>query len=446
MSSKTIYSVSELNATVQQCLVSQFPVLWLEGEISNFSQPRSGHMYLQLKDDKAQIRAAMFTNKNRLLRFTPKNGMQIVARGRLSLYEPRGDYQFIVEQMEEAGDGALQRAFEALKQKLQTEGLFAKEKKLPIPALPKRIGIISSATTAALQDVIHVLGKRFPQCPLVIYPCTVQGDNADKTIIKAIEKAQHRQECDTLLLVRGGGSKEDLNAFNSEALARSIASCNIPIISGVGHEIDFTIADFVTDLRAPTPSAAAEYASPEKQSLETKLQQQSHSLFTTVAQIIKDYQQRHSNLSQRLSIQSPLQQLQNKTQKLDDTEQRLKQALQIRLLNLEKQLQAQFTLLKSHSPKSTISALHAEFARQKQRLAAAQRRQYENAQSTLSQLIQLLNTVSPLATLNRGYSITQTENGNTIQSSDSINIGDKVSIRLAQGFLDAEVKNKRKST
>ncbi len=442
MTEKTIYSVSELNATVQQCLQSQFPLLWLEGEISNFSQPRSGHMYLQLKDSQAQIRAAMFSNKNRLLRFTPQNGMQVLVRGRLSLYEPRGDYQFIVEHMEEAGDGALQRAFEELKLKLQNEGLFNDDKKLAIPSLPKSIGIISSPTAAAVQDVIHVLSKRFPQCPVILYPCSVQGDTADLTIIQALQKAHARQECDTLLLVRGGGSKEDLQAFNSETLARNIAALTIPVISGIGHEIDFTIADFVADMRAPTPSAAAEYASPEQGALSMELQYKWQQLNNILIELLKHKQQQLHYLDKRLLGQSPMQQLQNKSQKLDDSEKRLQQALQIRLLNIEKRLQNQVQTLHNLSPKAKIESLNAAFTQQKQLLFAAQKRQVENARTNLVHVMDLLHTVSPLATLERGYSITQNETGSTIQSSKNVSIGDNISIRLAQGLLHAEIKNK----
>src|SRR5699024_6430230 len=248
--------VSELNAMVRELLTQSFGLVWIEGEISNLARPRSGHVYFSLKDDGAQVRCALFRGKSRLLKFRPDSGDQVLVRARVGLYAPRGDYQLIVEHMEPAGAGALQRAFEQLKSKPETEGLFAAERKQAIPAIPRRIGVITSATGAALRDVLSVLSRRYPLGAVRVYPVPVQGTAAPAAIVAALQLADRRRDCDVLLVTRGGGSLEDLQAFNDEAVARAIAACRLPVIAGVGHEVDITIADFVADVRAPTPSAS----------------------------------------------------------------------------------------------------------------------------------------------------------------------------------------------
>jgi exodeoxyribonuclease VII large subunit len=268
---RVIYSVSQLNDQVKDLLEHSFPPLWVEGEISNFSCPASGHWYLSLKDSQAQVRCAMFRNRNQGLGFQPKNGLQVLARGRPGLYAPRGEFQLILDQIEPAGEGALRRAFELLKQKLQAEGLFDETYKQALPTVPDRIGIITSPTGAALRDILNVLRRRFPLGQVVIYPVPVQGTEAAPAIVRALKTAAERQECDLLVVARGGGSLEDLWAFNEESVARAIHACPLPVVSGVGHEIDFTIADFVADLRAPTPSAAAELVSPDVAEWRTRL-------------------------------------------------------------------------------------------------------------------------------------------------------------------------------
>ncbi|RLA31329.1 MAG: exodeoxyribonuclease VII large subunit, partial [Gammaproteobacteria bacterium] len=260
---RDIYTPSRLNLEARTLLEGHFPLLWIEGELSNLARPASGHLYFSLKDARAQVRCAMFRNRNRALRFRPANGQQVLLRARAGLYEGRGEFQLIVESMEEAGHGALQRAYEELRGRLTDEGLFDEALKRPLPTLPRQIGIITSPSGAALHDVLHVLARRFPAIPVVLYPATVQGDEAPNALRAALATAIRRAECDVLLLARGGGSLEDLWAFNDEALARAIRACPIPVVSGIGHETDFTIADFVADLRAPTPSAAAEAISPD---------------------------------------------------------------------------------------------------------------------------------------------------------------------------------------
>ncbi len=262
--SREVFSISRLNREARALLERGLGSVWLEGEISNLSRPGSGHWYFSLKDAAAQVRCAMFRQRNLLVRFPVKDGAQVLARGRVSLYEARGEFQVVIEHLEEAGEGALRRRFEELKQKLQAEGLFDSQHKQPLPALPRRIGVITSPTGAAVRDILHVLRRRFPAIPVLVYPVAVQGEAAPREIVQALGLASARRDCDVLIVARGGGSLEDLWAFNDEAVARAIFACPIPVVSGVGHEVDFTIADFVADERAPTPSAAAERVVPDR--------------------------------------------------------------------------------------------------------------------------------------------------------------------------------------
>ena len=262
--SREVYTVSSLNREARRIIEGQLGVVWVEGEISGLARPGSGHLYWRMKDESAQLRCAMFRSQNRLLNFRPGDGQHVLARGRVSIYEPRGEYQLVVEYLEEVGEGLLRRRFEELKRKLATEGLFDAERKRDKPELPRRIGVVTSPSGAAVRDIVTVLARRFPAIPVLIYPTAVQGTGAAAEIASALELADHRGECDLLILARGGGSLEDLWSFNEEAVARAMAAVSIPIISGVGHEIDFTIADFVADVRAPTPSGAAELAVPDQ--------------------------------------------------------------------------------------------------------------------------------------------------------------------------------------
>ena len=264
MPQREVFSVARLNREARAILEGHFPLIWVEGELSNLARPSSGHLYFSLKDEQAQVRCAMFKPRNQLLGFKPDNGMQVLARARVSLYEGRGEFQLIIEHMEEAGDGALRRAFEQLKSKLAAEGLFDAAHKKPLPVLPRRIGVVTSPTGAAIRDILSVLKRRFPAIPVLVYPVPVQGQGAAEKIAGAIRLAAQHGECDVLIISRGGGSLEDLWAFNEEVVARAIYDCALPVVSGVGHEIDFTIADFVADHRAATPSAAAEMVSPDQ--------------------------------------------------------------------------------------------------------------------------------------------------------------------------------------
>lgn len=392
--SHEILSVSQFAFQARELLEQHFSVVWISGEISNLAQPSSGHLYFSLKDTNAQIRCALFRMQRRSLNFQPENGQHVVIRARASLYEGRGDFQLIVDYMELAGHGVLQQAYEALKKRLAAEGLFALENKKSIPSLPKAIGVITSPTGAAIRDILSVLRRRFPAIPIFIYPTLVQGAEAPKQIIAALKTAEKHNACDVFIIARGGGSIEDLWAFNDEMVVRAIFACHIPIISGIGHEIDFTIADFVADHRAPTPSAAAELCSPDCNQWEMKFNQFEMRLIQLIRNQLTQKQQTLSWICKRL--QHPQQRLLNLMQRCDDLDQRLR-------------------LTQTHFLKHK-TAQYAE-------------------------LVRALNAVSPLATLDRGYAIvTRADNNEILRNTDNINIGEKIITHLANGKLISEVK------
>ena len=320
---RDIFSISRLNSEVRAVLEGSFPLVWVEGEISNLASPRSGHLYFSLKDAQAQVRCALFRAKRQLLRFQPANGAQVLARARISFYEPRGDFQLIVEHLEPAGAGSAQREFEALKKRLQSEGLFDNERKKPLPAFPQRLGVITSASGAAIRDVIKVLRRRAPHIAVTIFPAQVQGKGAAEELLEALGIALQRADCDLLLLTRGGGSIEDLAAFNDERLARAVASAGIPIVSAVGHEIDFTITDFVADRRAPTPSAAAELISPDAAALLQTVGKLSQRLQAGVRRRLQVESQHLARLAGRLQRAAPANRLRQQQQRLDGLDLRL---------------------------------------------------------------------------------------------------------------------------
>ena len=330
--STEIYTVSELNTEARTLLEDNFFGVWIEGEISNFVAPGSGHWYFSLKDDNAQVRCALFKGSQRKINFTPKNGMQVLLRARVSLYEPRGDFQLIADFMEERGEGKLRRAFEALKKKLEAAGWFNEDIKKEIPEYPQCIGVITSSTGAAIRDILHVLKRRYPCVPIIIYPTLVQGDTAAPAIVKAIQTANTRNECDVLIVARGGGSLEDLWPFNEEVTAKAIFESKLPIISGVGHEIDFTIADFVADVRAPTPSAAAEIAVPDRMELLQSLRRQGIQLIRHIQQKMNAEKQQLVWVQKHLQQQHPRRQLAERMQQLDFSEARFIQ-LQNKIIN-----------------------------------------------------------------------------------------------------------------
>jgi exodeoxyribonuclease VII large subunit len=325
---RDVYSVSRLNREARGLLESAFPRLWVEGEISNLARPVSGHLYFTLKDARAQVSCALFRNRATRLGFSPENGSQVLIQAQVSLYEARGNYQLIVNQMEEAGDGALRRAFEQLKNRLHKEGLFEAQHKQPLPRLPRCIGVITSPSGAAIRDVLTVLRRRFPGIPVIIYPTQVQGETAAGQIVAAIQTADSRAECDVLLLTRGGGSLEDLWPFNEEVVARAVFACKLPMVSAVGHEIDFVITDFVADQRAATPSAAAELLSPDQTELDNRFRQLDSRLYALLRQRLQQHRDQLNWLTKRMQQSHPGRQLQQQAQRLDDLELRLSRAWQ----------------------------------------------------------------------------------------------------------------------
>lgn len=445
-SSRDIYPVSRLNSELRHTLEGSFPLIWVEGEISNLATPRSGHLYLSLKDAHAQIRCAMFRNKRNLLRLTPANGMQVLVRARISFYEPRGDCQLIIEHMEEAGAGALQQAYDALKLKLQKEGLFEAANKQELPTLPNRIGVISSPSGAALRDILQVLKRRYPAASVTIYPSAVQGSAAIAELRQALQVAIQRDEADVLIMARGGGSLEDLWAFNDEALAREIAACPIPIVSAVGHEIDFTIADFVADRRAPTPSAAAELVSPDTQELLQQLQQLNIRLMQALQQRLRQAQQNSQHLIARLAQQDPRRRLQTQHQALDQLQIRLERSLNSRLEVQQHRLQQLTVRLQAQHPKQHLERTGDRLQSLNQRLHRNLQQQLQQRQQQLGSLVRALNMVSPLGTLERGYAIAQlTDSEKVVSNATTLSPGDLVKVRLHKGSFTAEVKKIQKS-
>ena len=433
---RDIFSVSRLVRETKAVLEGSFPLLWLEGEISNFSRPTSGHMYFSLKDEAAQVRCAMFRGKNMRLRFKPKNGMQVLVRVRLTLYEARGDFQIIIEHMEEAGQGALQRAFEALKSRLGQEGLFDIRLKKAIPALPKKIGVITSPTGAAIRDVLSVLKRRFPAIPVLIYPVPVQGETAANQIAAMIKLADKRKDCDVLLLTRGGGTLEDLWAFNEEVVARAIHACKTPLISAVGHEVDFSIADFVADQRAATPSAAAELISPDQHDIQQQLSKHLSRLQGQARSLLQQSQQGLDWLQKRLQQQHPGQKLQIKAQRVDELELRLERIVRNSIDRKAYALTQLNSRLQRHAPLQQLNQLKMRQQRLQQRLQHAWQQIMANKQQRLAMTSRTLNNVSPLATLQRGYAIVQdVANKQVFSDARQLNRGDKISARLAKGSL-----------
>ena len=433
-----IYTITQLNREVSELLEEVFPIIWVEGEISNLAKPASGHLYFTLKDNNAQVRCAFFRNRHTNLRFDLNNGMKVVAKVNVGLYEGRGEYQLIIEQIEPAGAGALQIAFDALKQKLSTEGLFDKEyKKIP-PKYPKTIGIITSSTGAAIRDILSILKRRYPLGDLIIYPVPVQGDGAAAAIAKKIKIAEKRNECDVFILTRGGGSLEDLWAFNEEVVARTIFDIDTPIISGIGHEIDFTIVDFIVDLRAATPSAAAELVSPDIGEVIQKLKHHEKQLIHFQKQIIKNFKNYVAIFSGKLP--QPNQKLFELIQRTDEYFTRLK-------YNIEKEISSRKIIItesESNLAKLNpiyiitqkidyIKNLHLQFKSMITLLL-------KQTKNEVSRIEDILKTISPISTLNRGYAIVSDYKTNKIiRNTTHLKVGKKIHIKLASSKIDSTV-------
>lgn len=434
-----VYSVSELNTAVRELLEHSFPLLWVEGEVSNLARPRSGHWYFSLKDEAAQVRCAMFRNKNRLLGFAPQDGQLVRVRARVSLYPARGDFQLIAEHLEDAGDGALQRAFEQLKRRLAAEGLFDAEVKRQLPALPRRIGVITSATGAAIRDVLSVLRRRYPLGEALLYPVPVQGDAAPAAIVRALQRAGQRRDCDVLLLVRGGGSLEDLWAFNDEGVARAIRACPIPVIAGVGHEVDVTIADFAADVRAPTPSAAAELVCPDQRAWVRQFGELRRRLHACVRARLAETGRGLASQRQRLERLHPERQLQQRMQRADEFEARLQRAIHWTLERRRARLRTTTAGLRGAGPRQRLRH-HADTVRSlRSRLYAAQDARRNALDGRVRVLCRALDAVSPLRTLERGYAIAETGDHRVLTDAATTAPGDPLHLRLSRGRVDCEV-------
>lgn len=437
---RDVYSISRLNSEVRAVLEGSFPLLWVEGEISNLATPRSGHLYFSLKDAHAQVRCALFRAKRQLLRFTPADGSQVLARVRIGFYEPRGDFQLIVEHLEPAGAGAAQREFELLKQRLQAEGLFDPARKRPLPRFPLRLGVITSPSGAAIRDVLKVLRRRAPQLAVTILPVRVQGSGAADEIREALQIAARRADCDVLLLTRGGGSIEDLAAFNDEHLARAIAAIQIPVVSAVGHEIDFTIADFVADRRAPTPSAAAELISPDTAALDAGLASQQNRLQQAMRRRLAFERQQLARLDGRLHRNSPHGRLRQQQQRLDGLDLRLVRAMRSALRLREQTLAAATRALRSRSPATYLELLRQRYAGLPERLTQAWIQTARHRSERLVAASRQLNAVSPLATLQRGYAVLRRPaTGEVLGSVTQVTPGLQLEALLSDGRLELTV-------
>lgn len=409
-------TVSQLNRKAKTLLEQGIAKLWVEGEISNLSRPASGHIYFSLKDDKAQVSAAWFKQRQRGPAIGFKNGDKVLAFGRVSIYEARGNYQLIVEQMEPAGEGVLKQRFDALKKKLLAEGLFEEDRKQALPTLPARIGVITSPSGAAIRDIISVLGRRFPSIPVVVYPAAVQGDAAPGELVCALETAIERGECDVLIMGRGGGSLEDLWAFNDEALARAIADCPIPVVSAVGHEVDFTIADFVADVRAPTPSGAAEIVVPSQH----------------------DWLRRINDLAARIARVGE-RAVEDRAQQVDWFNGRMVAAIRQRLLGQRHDVQALRSELVQLSPALSVQRSIARLGSLRQRLTSGTNEAMSELNHRVALLGRALHSVSPLATLDRGYAIVRDTDGKVLMNAADTKSGDEIRARLSKGELVANV-------
>ncbi|EMF4670360.1 exodeoxyribonuclease VII large subunit [Providencia stuartii] len=434
-----IYSVSKLNQAVRELLDRQMGKIWLTAEISNFSQPSSGHWYLTLKDDKAQVRAAMFRGQNARVTFRPQNGQQVLVRASVTLYEPRGDYQIIIESMQPAGEGLLQQRFELLKQMLGAEGLFDVTHKQPLPSPAKRIGVITSATGAALHDILHILRRRDPSLPVVIYPTAVQGDQAPAQIARAIELANKRGECDVLIVGRGGGSLEDLWAFNEEIVARAIFASRLPIVSAVGHETDITIADFVADVRAPTPSAAAELVSRNQVELIRQLDSAQQRLEIAMDYYLAGQQQRFSRLQHRLQQQHPQLRLARQQHQLSLLNQKLTQTITRRLQTAQLRHDQLQRRLSQQDLRPQLQQQHRSLQQTQYHLQNMMTELLNSYKQRFAVACSKMETVSPLATLARGFSISETSDGAVLKKTSQVKLGQKLKTRLNDGWVESEV-------
>ena len=447
---KEIISVGELNRSAKYLLEDNFSNVSVIGEISNISRPSSGHVYFTLKDEDGAIGCAMWRSQATKLNFKPENGDKCILKGQVSLYAATGRYQLMVKSIEQAGAGNLMQQFEDLKKKLDSEGLFDLAKKISIPQSPKHIAIVTSPSTAAFQDILSTIKRRSPSAQVTLSPAVVQGDTAANTIIKALNRIlifnENNQDnpIDVVVLSRGGGSIEDLWCFNDEGLAREIASFPIPTISGVGHEIDFTICDFVSDMRAPTPTASAEIVTEFSFKLTDKFKEFNDDLIKTMRLLIRNQNQKVVSL--KSNLRSPILILREQNQKIDNFEFKLKQNMKFNFSKNMQKLNNIFSKLKESNPRVEIHELQVKIDTTKNLLLRAIKSNLSRQLAAMKEFEKNLEILNPLSILERGYSIIQNKSGKSIKSNDDVNIGESLTARLNKGFIDIEVKKKRNAT
>ncbi|MDR1074879.1 MAG: exodeoxyribonuclease VII large subunit [Xanthomonadaceae bacterium] len=435
-----VLTPGQLNTLARNLLEDSFPLVWVEGELGNITRPSSGHLYFTLKDARAQVRCAMFRLKSQWLRFVPREGLKVLARGRLTLYEARGDYQLVLDHLEEAGEGALRRAYEELKARLTAEGLFDAERKRALPAWPRRLAVITSPTGAVIRDILSVLTRRFPLLEVEVLPTLVQGETAAAQIVSLLRRADAGGRYDAILLARGGGSLEDLWAFNDEALARAIAAASTPVVSAVGHETDFTLADFAADLRAPTPSVAAELLTPDRRDLAKRLQTDRQHLQDRFQHLLRQWMQRSDRAALRLRAQRPQARLQWLRQRQEEAGRRLHAAWREQMRQRHVRVDRAGLILRSAQPREKLRSAHERLERAGPVLRTAMTRILQNRQSALQALARALEAVSPLATVARGYAIlTRTDNGTVIHSVHQVTAGDRLRGRVRDGAVELVV-------
>ena len=437
---REVYTVDRLNKVARQLVESRFAQVWVEGEVSNISSPSSGHLYFTLKDNAAQIRCAFFKSRRAILEYSPKEGVQVLLRARLTIYEPRGDLQLVVQHIEPAGEGALREKFEKLKRKLEKEGLFDHGRKRSLPRIPYRIGVITSPTGAAIRDIVTTCRRRFAGIPLILYPTLVQGEFAPDGIVKSIQLATQRAECEVLILARGGGSLEDLWAFNEERVVRAMFACDIPIVTGIGHEIDFTIADFVADQRAATPSAAAEMVVPEALAVQREVHTLSNQISVAVRRKIEQATQRNDLLAHRLI--HPTRRYAQARHNFQLLYGRLGSAFRNEINRQKLNFNNTALRLLQHTPQHQLDAAKWHLKTAHGRLTNVAPRLVMAARQRMQTVLGRLNAISPLATLERGYSLVTDESGAVVTQSKQVQVGSRIDVQLAQGALDCRVEDK----
>ena len=434
-----VYSVSELTEKIQALLEDHFDFVWVEGEISNFSKPASGHYYMVLKDEKAQIRAVMFRLQARYLKFLPENGMKVIAQGRLTLYAPRGEYQIILDYLEPMGVGALALAFEQLKKKLASQGIFDKEIKKPLPFLPQRVAVITSPTGAAIRDFLKIIRRRFANIEIIIVPVRVQGEESTADMVEALDLVNRELNVDVIILTRGGGSLEDLWAFNREELALAIRNSHIPVVSAVGHEIDFTIADLAADFRAPTPSAAAELLVVEKETLLNRLNDMQNRLVSGIGRNLKELNQDLDRLAKR--VKDPRKRLADTWMRLDEIHTRLARVMDLIVRDRRIRLSMEKRSLLLHSPLNVMVSIKQRLDFQRNSLGYAMNSCLGEKQMSLSLLEKRIKDLSPLSILKRGYSITRRlPEKIVLRDASDVKRGEQVQVLLAKGGLQCRVE------